>query len=474
MTVPTRACAYYRFSDDRQENSIARQRSQVEPYAAKNGYVIVKEYEDLGIPGDEEKRRKGFNQMMADAQRGQFAVILCDDRDRWMRADSITSGHYVYLLRSAGVRLETVAQGRIDWNSFASRIIDSVLAEAKKLESQATSRRVISRMLLMAKQGKWLGGPVPYGYRLVADPVLGKKLVPGDPAQVRVVQLIFRLYGDKGFSLDMISAELHARAVLNPKGGEHWHKSTLRKILGSRKYVGDQTWNVGHAGKYSEVVGGDIHTSDSRLASRLQNAREDWIVVPDLHEPLVERDLFERIQTRLQQNQLNTSPARKDRPYLLSGLLVCGACGYRMIGTTQRGQRYYVCGRYHSAGNRACACNLIAGKRLVRCLLQRIEAVLLNPAHVAQLRAEVQQKAQHFEQARPVLAPTSKRSWRRSRRRLTPPSNAWRSSRPTSCPSTGQWSGGSRKNANGWSWNWIRPATPSPTPGPTSTPRCRR
>jgi DNA invertase Pin-like site-specific DNA recombinase len=152
MATPTRACAYYRFSDDRQENSISRQRSQVEPYAAKNGYIIVKTYSDEGIPGDEEKRRKGFMQMMADAQQGRFAVILCDDRDRLGRWDSITSGYYVYQLRSAGVRLETVAQGRIKWDDFASRIVDAVLAESKKLESQATSRRVITQMLQMARR----------------------------------------------------------------------------------------------------------------------------------------------------------------------------------------------------------------------------------------------------------------------------------------------------------------------------------
>jgi DNA invertase Pin-like site-specific DNA recombinase len=391
-------------SDEKQENSIARQRAQVEPYAAKNGYQIVKEYVDEGIPGDEERKRKAFMQMLAEAQQRQFQVILCDDKDRFARLDSINYGYYVKPLRDLGIKLVTVAQGVIKWDSFSARITDAVLQEAKKLESQATSRRVISRMLMMARQGKWLGGPVPYGYRLLPDPVLGKKLVPGDPAHVRVVQLIFRLYGDKGFSLDMIGAELYARAILNPRGGVQWHKNTLRKILRNRKYVGDQTWNMGHAGKYSEVTGGDIRTSDSRLARRTCNEPEDWIVVPDTHEPLVERELFERVQARLVDNRQNTSPAPKDRPYLLSGLLVCGACGWRMIGDTQSGKRYYKCGQYHNVGSRSCGCNLIAEERLVRCILQRIEATLLNPTNVARLRAEVQQKADHYEQARPVLA----------------------------------------------------------------------
>ena len=68
-----RAVAYYRMSDDKQENSIERQKSQVIPYSVRHGYEIVREYVDEGIAGDEEKKRKAFMRMLADAQqRGDF------------------------------------------------------------------------------------------------------------------------------------------------------------------------------------------------------------------------------------------------------------------------------------------------------------------------------------------------------------------------------------------------------------------
>src|ERR1051326_3057791 len=60
MSQPIPAVAYYRMSTDRQEESIDRQKSQVEPYAARQGYLIVREYVDEGIAGDEEGKRKGF------------------------------------------------------------------------------------------------------------------------------------------------------------------------------------------------------------------------------------------------------------------------------------------------------------------------------------------------------------------------------------------------------------------------------
>jgi len=60
MSKPIPAVAYYRMSTDRQETSIANQRSSVEAYAAQNGYQILREYKDEGISGDDTARRTGF------------------------------------------------------------------------------------------------------------------------------------------------------------------------------------------------------------------------------------------------------------------------------------------------------------------------------------------------------------------------------------------------------------------------------
>jgi site-specific DNA recombinase len=381
--------AYYRMSDDKQDNSIERQRSQVEPYAARHGYRIVREYLDEGIPGDEEGRRKGFMQLLEDARRGEFSVILCDDKDRFGRFDSITQGYYVKPLRDAGVRLETVAQGRVDWFSFAGRITDAVLQEAKKLESQANSRRVITRMLMMARQGKHLGGPPPYGYRLESHPELGKRLVPGDPDKVEAVRLMFRLYGEEGHSLNSLSAELHRRGIANPRGGPAWDTTTLAQLLRNRKYVGDWTWNTGHDGKYSEFVGGAVQSHDGKTPKRAHNPQEDWVIVPDTHEPLISRELYEKVRARLADNKARTTPLPRSDQFILTGLLVCGHCGWRMTGTTHGGVRYFHCEAYHAYGKHVCYANYIKESRVVDCLLRKLQEALLDPANLERVRAEV-------------------------------------------------------------------------------------
>jgi DNA invertase Pin-like site-specific DNA recombinase len=411
---PAKAVAYYRMSTDKQEDSIERQRSQVVPYAARNGYHLVRDYTDEGIAGDEEKKRKDFMRMLADAQRREFDVILCDDKDRFGRFDSITQGYYVKPLRDAGVRLETVAQGRVDWSSFAGRITDAVLQEAKKIESQANSRRVISWMLQMAGNGKWLGGAPPYGYRLADDPKLGKRLVPGDAREVEAVRLMFRLYGQRGFTLAQVAEELYLRAIpppelerkrksppRDPATAPTWERTTIRAILRNRKYVGDMVWNTGHDGKYSEVVAGIVNTSDQPIRLRTNNPLTDWIICRDTHDALVDRPLWERSQANLDANRTGARPGPNgDRGFLLSGLLVCGHCGWRMNGTTWNQKHAYKCGRYHQEGKRGCYCNSIGEARLFDCITRKLQEVVLNPANLQRRRDELRQQQEEVEAGR--------------------------------------------------------------------------
>jgi site-specific DNA recombinase len=399
MTAPVRAVAYYRMSDDRQENSIERQRSQVEPYATRHGYAVVRDYTDEGIAGDEERRRKAFLAMLDDARRKRFDVILCDDKDRFGRFDSITMGYYVKPLRDAGVRLETVAQGRVDWSSFAGRITDAVLQEAKKLESQANSRRVMTRLLMMARQGKYTGGPAPHGMRYVPDETFGKRLVAGYPAHVRAVRFIFDWY-DRGRSLDAIAAELYARAVPSPTGQSSWSRAALRKILRNRKYTGDATWNTQREGKYTDFCEGEVRVHDFQTA-RGANPLSDWIIVPDVHEAIIARDLFERVQARLEDNRQHTTPIKNGGDWLLSGLLVCGRCGWRLVGRADGPRRYYRCGRFVSHGRRGCVGISVPEPAIVGCLVRKIQETFLNADNLARLRDELRRQAEAADAGKP-------------------------------------------------------------------------
>jgi DNA invertase Pin-like site-specific DNA recombinase len=242
-------------SDDKQENSIERQRNQVIPYAEKHGYHVVQTYEDLGIAGDVIAKRPGFQRLLADAKAGKFKAILCDDQDRFGRFDSIELGYVAKPLRDKGVYVATASQGVMDWNKFEDRMMGSIRQEVRAQESVANSRRTLSAMLLQARDGKYQGGRVSYGYRLEPDPSLGKngkRLVP-DGHRADVVRYIFQRYAD-GATLGMIVRELFERGVQSPSGNPRWDRPPLWYMLRKRIYVGDSVWGVNVRGKYPAAV----------------------------------------------------------------------------------------------------------------------------------------------------------------------------------------------------------------------------
>jgi DNA invertase Pin-like site-specific DNA recombinase len=379
-------------STDKQEQSIDRQRSQVLPYAEKHGYAIVKEYVDEGIPGDGIKTRPAFQRLLADASAGRFKAILCDDQDRFGRFDSIDYGYVVKPLRDRGVWLDTVAQGRMDWDSFENRMVSGIRQESRAQESAANSRRTLSAMLLKARDGKYQGGKVSYGYRLEPDPTRGKngkRLVP-DGHKAEVVRFIFQRYAD-GATLGQIVRELFERGVQSPSGNPRWDRPPLWYMLRKRIYVGDATWGVNVRGKYHRSCGNGQMAATPRAVKdvTVRLPASDWIVKENGHEPLVDRELFARVQARLAGNRKRSTPHVGGGEFVLTRLLTCGHCGAYMLGTTRSGRRVYSCGNYIRYGVARCNINTVRETVLVQLLISKIQQLFLDPDNLQKLRGEV-------------------------------------------------------------------------------------
>ena len=148
------AVAYVRMSSDKQEASSKQQREEIKKLAKREGYRIIRWYTDEAVSGDATEKRLIFQQMIKDAELGEFTAIVAWDQDRFGRFDSIEAGYWIYPLRNAGVCLVTVAQGRIDWNDFTSRIVYGVQQEAKHAYLVDLSRNTTRGLLARAKRGE--------------------------------------------------------------------------------------------------------------------------------------------------------------------------------------------------------------------------------------------------------------------------------------------------------------------------------
>src|SRR5262249_36058539 len=148
-------------------------------------------------------------------------------------------------------------------------------------------------------------------------------------------------------------------------------------------------WGVHPQGKRHRFApGGPRETARGEKGPR-RNPADAWLVIPDAHEPLVDRDLFERVQARLLKNQALVTPQRVGGAFVLNRLLVCGHCGSFMTGVTGREGRVYVCRGYLNHGLSLCHRNPIRERPLLKFLLRALRDTFLDPENLHRLRQEM-------------------------------------------------------------------------------------
>lgn len=425
-TVP--AVAYLRRSTSRQEKSLDDQRTEIVRYAALHGYRILRWYQDDGISGDATECRDGFLALHQAACNGRdFDVVLVWDQDRFGRFDSMEAGYWIHPLRKAGVRLESVTEGPINWDDFTGRVMYSLKQEGKYQFLRDLSRNTSRGQISNALEGRLCGQAAPYGYdRMVVDESgvhrqrirAGEKsskprgwrttLVPSDdPAKVATVKWLFETYADTDTGLRSLADQLNSRGVPGPTGGP-WYAASIKAMLENQNYTGTFTWAKRREGKYFSVAAGQIRERDRREVTlspsgkphAVDNPREAWIVAENAHEALIDKALFERVQAKIQERRRGKPGAayrshtrRNADRYLLSGLVYCARCGCKMHGANSvaKGHSYpkYVCSTYCRSGKHnphGCGCHGMHQGQLVDVLVRKLQETVLTTANLNRLR----------------------------------------------------------------------------------------
>ena len=120
------------------------------------------------------------------------------------------------------------------------------------------------------------------------------------------------------------------------------------------------------------MVQGRQYTPSYRSKKREPIPKEDWVVVPDMHEPIISRELFDEAQKRLIARKKTIKA--KDEPALFAGLFYCEACGTSMkLGVSQQKYFYYMCGRSQAIGTVACSSHYINRDTLYQVVQEDIQ-----------------------------------------------------------------------------------------------------
>ena len=166
----------------------------------------------------------------------------------------------------------------------------------------------------LSRQGKWVAGSVPYGYRYDQE---RRVLIP-EPNEARVVQLIFSLYAEQKLGARAIADTLKSLGIASPRGFADWRPGVIHRMLQKEVYRGTLLYRKTKRSK-----------ADQR---RLAAPPAERIVVPNAHSPLIEESLWARVALR--RGIKNKSATRKDgtpaagaEARELAHMVRCGLCG---------------------------------------------------------------------------------------------------------------------------------------------------
>jgi len=250
-----RAVGYLRRSTDKQEQSLEDQKREILAFAKREGLEIVRWYTDDAISGAFSENRSQFQEMIQAAQAAprSFDFIIVYDVARFSRGDNTEVGYYLYLLRKAGVDVLYVKENLK--GDDVDEILRPVFQFNANLYLKSLSRDTIRSQVTAAKEGRFLGGPIPYGFKRVVNENGKPTLVLDENDKMKIVRRIFDDYVQKEMGYRHIADQLNQEGIPAPRGGT-WTSSCIRAILTNPIYYGAYVWNRRTLSKFHSVRNG--------------------------------------------------------------------------------------------------------------------------------------------------------------------------------------------------------------------------
>ncbi len=292
--------------------SCEAQIAECSAWAAEHDFDVLHPFKDnLTASRFSTKDRPQFMQMMNRIRDGEVEAVLVTeqsrlDRQLWNILELIELARTTPFRMIVKVRDDEILD--LSTESGINRVIDQ--ANRDRHESELISQRVRARKKVHAAEGRFDGGPRPFGYEKDGLTVRASEAAIIRECAAKILA---------GASMNSLTHDLNRRGIPTASGGR-WQRSTLAVIFRNKRIMGVRVHDgVEHKAQWPAII-----------------SRDEW----------------EQIQLILDARHMRKT--RTVRSYLLTGLVVCGRCGALMVGSGHnvRGelQRRYYCVPEDSSG----------------------------------------------------------------------------------------------------------------------------
>lgn len=365
-------------------NSVTNQKALLDDYYQQH----IDEFEstqppyvDDGYTGTD-TNRDSFQKLLSDIYAKKVNCVIVKDLSRLSRNYTDAGSLIENLFVQMNVRFISLAEG-IDSYLNPDSISNLIVPITNVINDNfcyQTSKKIRQVFDMKRRNGEFIGGFAAYGY--MKNPKDKNALIVDEEA-AEVVKNIYEWFLD-GMSKNAIVRNLNDRGILcpseykkskglnyqNPSGSERplWSAKTISDILKNRLYIGDMVQGRQRVKSYK------IHTQE-------QVPENEWYIVENTHEPIIERPIFEKVQELLKRDT-RTAPQKK-KLYLFSGFLRCADCGKAMSRSQVKGTVYYFCRTYKDQSKMACTKHSVKHNRLEAAVLYAIQQQVYLAVHYA-------------------------------------------------------------------------------------------
>lgn len=299
-------------------------------------------FEDEGFSGGNTKRPK-FQEMLKLCRKKQIKCIVCYRLDRISRNVSDYSA-LIEELNKLDVSFISINE-KFDTSTSMGRAMMYIASVFAQLERETIAERIRDNMIELAKDGRWLGGNPPTGYK--SAETIGSVTIEGKKRKARMLEIIpteaetVRLIYKKFLEFNSLT-KTETFLIQNnnlTKTGKRFSRFAIKNILTNPVYlIADETaWN------YFEMKKADVFSNKSEFngqhaimaynktsqktgkTNEIRDIKE-WIMAVGKHQGIINSSQWIKVQTILEQNKSKSYRKARSNTALLSGLLYCGNC----------------------------------------------------------------------------------------------------------------------------------------------------
>ena len=372
------AALYMRLSRDDElqgeSGSIQTQRMLLRDYAREHNFRVVDEYIDDGWSGTNFDR-PDFQRMIEDIEEGKINCVITKDLSRLGRNYILTGQYTEIYFPTKGVRYIAI-NDNVDTENGESELAP-FLNILNEMHARQTSKKVKSAMRARQANGAHYCAYAPLGY--IKDPERKGHLIP-DEENRWIIEKIFQL-ASQGMGAAKINRILTEERIPTPAWVAYQRDGSFAHIFQDQPEGKRYDWTIAQLKnilKDETYIGNSVHNKQTTISfknkKKIRKSQEEWFRVENTHAPLVEKEVFELVQSQIDARRRKQKDGTTQ---LFSGLVKCADCKWSMrFGTNHQNKTPYShlsCSQYGQFGKRKCSAHYIRYDALYTLVLERLQ-----------------------------------------------------------------------------------------------------